>query len=310
MASPPNTHAYSREAVLRLAGVSERQLRSWERQKLVAASDTYGFRELLALRMLTELRRKGVAPAQMRRAVHAVARKLEGVEHPLTELQVYIDGKRIRVEIDGHHMEAESGQLLLDFGPGEISRLLEFKARENPRADAERRAEADHWFQRGLELEQTGGPVEEVLEAYLKAVELDPQSAGALVNLGTLYFNTRDFTRAEQCYKQALEVDPEYALAHFDLANLYDERGQRNPALEHYQAALRISPGYADAHYNIALLYQGSNQGLKAVHHWMTYLKLDPASQWAAIARRELAKLRKAAVVPGARTQVAPGART
>ncbi len=298
------TQAYSRKEALRLAGVSERQLRSWERQKLMAAAVRYGFGELLALRMLAQLREKGVAPAKMRRAIHAVARKLDGVEHPLTELRVYIDGKRIRVEIDGRHMEAESGQLLLDFGPSEISRLLEFKPRENPRADAERRVEAERWFQRGLELEQTGGPVEQVLEAYLKAVELDPQSAGALVNLGTLYFNTHDFTRAERCYKQALEVDPEYALAHFDLANLYDERGLRGPALEHYQTALRISPTYADAHYNIALLYQGSNQALKAVHHWMTYVKLDPSSQWATIARRELAKLRKAAVVPGARGQV------
>jgi tetratricopeptide (TPR) repeat protein len=262
---------------------------------------SYGFGELLALRMLKQLRKDGVPAAQMRRALHAVARKLDGTGHPLAGLQVYTEGKRIRVEIEGRHMEAESGQLLLDFGPREISRLLEFKARENPRAGAERRAEAELWFQRGLELEQNGAPMEHVQEAYTKAVDLDPQSAGALVNLGTLYFNARNLAQAERCYVQALEVDPGYALAHFDLANLYDERGQRSPALEHYLAALRISPNYADAHYNIALLYQGSNQPLKAVHHWMAYLKLDPASQWATVARRELTKLRKAAVVPGAR---------
>jgi len=284
-----------------LAGISERLLRSWERQKLIAPLSSYGFGELLTLRMLMQLRKNGVPAAQMRRAVHAVAKKLDGTGHPLAGLQIYTEGKRIRVEIEGRHMEAESGQLLLDFGPREISRLLEFKARQNPRADANRRTEAEHWFQRGLELEQTGAPFEQILEAYNKAVELDPQSAGALVNLGTLHFNSRNLPQAERCYRKALDVDPDYALAHFDLANLYDERGQREPALEHYLAALRISPNYADAHYNIALLYQGSNQPLKAVHHWMTYLKLDPGSQWAAVARRELAKLRKASVMPGAR---------
>ena len=296
------TQAYSRKEVLRLAGVSERQLRSWERQKLMASAESYGFGELLALRMLTQLRKKGVAAAQMRRALHAVAQKLHGAEQPLVGLQVYTEGKRIRVKIDGRHMEAESGQLLLDFGPLEISRLLEFKARENPRAEIEKRAEAERWFQRGLELEQTGGPLEQVLEAYRKAVELDPQSAGALVNLGTLYFNARNLAQAEQCYTQALKVDPEYALAHFDLANLYDERGDRTKAVEHYQAALRIAPNYADAHYNLALLYQGSNQPMRAVRHWTDYLKLDPGSHWANIARRELAKLREAAVVPGLRS--------
>jgi tetratricopeptide (TPR) repeat protein len=294
-------HAYSRKEAQRLAGISERQLRSWEQQKLIAPTDQYGFGELLALRMLTQLRKKGVAAAKMRRALHAVAQKLHGSEQPLAGLQVYTEGKRIRVEIEGRHMEAESGQLLLDFGPSEISRLLEFKRPVNPRADADRRAEADRWFQRGLELEQSGGPGDQVLEAYQKAVELDSQSAGALVNLGTLYFNARNLSEAEKCYTQALEVDPEYALAHFDLANLYDERGHRAPALDHYLTALRISPNYADAHYNIALLYQSASQPLKAVRHWMTYLKLDPGSQWADVARRELTKLRKAAVVPGAR---------
>src|SRR5665213_1559626 len=258
-------HAYSRKEAQRLAGISERQLRSWEQQKLIAPTDQYGFGELLALRMLTQLRKKGVAAAKMRRALHAVAQKLNGSDQPLAGLQVYAEGKRIRVGIEGRHMEAESGQLLLDFGPSEISRLLEFKKPVNPRADAERRAEADRWFQRGLELES--------------------QSAGALVNLGTLYFNARNLSEAEKCYTQALEVDPEYALAHFDLANLFDERGHRAPALDHYLTALRISPNYADAHYNIALLYQSASQPLKAVHHWMTYLKLDSGSQWADVAR-------------------------
>ena len=40
---------------------------------------------------------------------------------------------------------------------------------------------------------------------------------------------------------------------------------------------------------------------MKAVRHWTTYLKLDPASHWANIARRELAKFRETAVVHGSR---------
>jgi tetratricopeptide (TPR) repeat protein len=196
-------------------------------------------------------------------------------------------------------MEAESGQLLLDFDPGELSRLLEFRPKENPRAEREQRQAAEHWFQRGLDLEATGAPPQEIIDAYEKAIELDPGSAGALVNLGTIYFNARNLTLAERYYIQATETDPEYALARFDLGNLYDERGDRAQALEQYLAALRISPNYADAHYNVALLYQGAHQPMKAVQHWMAYLKLDPASEWATIARRELDKLRDAAVVRG-----------
>jgi tetratricopeptide (TPR) repeat protein len=174
----------------------------------------------------------------------------------------------------------------------ELSRLLQFPGKDRGGEERNQRLSAERWFQRGLDLEQSGGATEEIVEAYEKAIALDPKSAGALVNLGTVFFNARKWNEAERYYIQALEVDPAYALAHFDLANLYDERGDREKALAHYECALRISPNYADAHYNIALLYQGANQPMKAVGHWGKYLKLDPHSHWGNIARRELAKLR------------------
>lgn len=295
------TQAYSREEARRLLRISEKQLKSWEQQKLVAPAAAYGFRELLALRTLVRLRQNRVPPLRIRRAIQALAEKLSGVQDPLTELKLYADGKRVRVEIGGRAMEAASGQLLLDFDPAELSRLLEFRAKENPQAGRDQRQSAERWFQRGLDLEQTGAPAEQVIEAYQKAVELDPNSAGALVNLGTIYFNAHKWNDAERYYTQAIEVDPGYALAHFDLANLCDERSDHARALEHYLTALRLSPGYADAHYNIALLYQSMRQPMKAVRHWIAYLKLDPSSSWATIARRELAKLREATVVEGLR---------
>lgn len=257
--------------------------------------------ELLALRTLVKLRSDRVPPLQIRRALTALSKKLKHIENPLTELKLYADGKKVRVEIDGKAMDAESGQLMLNFDQVELRRMLAFPVKDPGAEDRERRATAERWFQRGLELEQTGSAMENVVEAYEKAIELDPNSAGALVNLGTIHFNGRDFTKAKGFYERALIVDPEYALAHFDLANLYDERGDRAKAVEHYQAALRIAPNYADAHYNLALLYQGTNQPMRAVRHWTSYLKLDPASHWANIARRELAKLREAAVVPGSK---------
>jgi tetratricopeptide (TPR) repeat protein len=293
--------AYSRAETRRLLKVTERQLKSWETQKLVLPTESYGFKELLALRTLIKLKSSRVPPATLRRALTALVVKLRDIHDPLTQLKIYADGRKIRVELEGRAMDAESGQLLLNFDKGELNRLLEFRVRDGAAVERERRANAERYFQRGLELELEGAPAEQVIEAYQQALELDPSSAGALVNLGTIHFNARNWKDAERYYTQALEADPDYALAHFDLANLYDERGDRTKALDHYQAALRVSPHYADAHYNLALLYQGANQPMKAVRHWTEYLKLDPQSQWSNIARRELAKLRAATVLPGSR---------
>jgi tetratricopeptide (TPR) repeat protein len=301
--APATQQAYSREDVRRQLGVSKRQLDSWEKQNLLPSGGSFSFSDILALRTLVGLRKSNVSAVQIRKAVHAVRRHFREFENPLTEIKIYSQGKKIEVQFAGNKkMEAISGQLILNFDQAEISKLLSFpgQAEESEAArKVKSRREAEHWFEKGLDLEQNGAPATEVIAAYQKAAEIDPTSAGALVNLGTVYFNARDWRLAEQFYRKAVEVDPEYALAHFNLGNLYDERGDRTGALKHYLAAIAIHPRYADAHYNIALLYQSMGQPLKAVRHWKAYLTMDPGSAWAAIARRELAKIKEAAILRG-----------
>src|SRR5260370_33783854 len=119
------SQTFSREATRRLLRLSEKQLKSWEQQKLVRPSAAYGFREMVALRTLIKLRASRVPPQQIRRAVLALVRKRRGVEGPLTALKLYADGQKNRVELECRAMEAESGQLLLNFNHGATNRLLE-----------------------------------------------------------------------------------------------------------------------------------------------------------------------------------------
>ena len=297
--------SWARDDILRVLNISERQLRSWEKQELIPKLNTYAFGEMVALRTLAKMREGRVPAERIRRSVASLRAKLKGIDNPLTELKVFIDGKRIGVQLAGQKMDSISGQLLLDFDANEIKRMLSFpsgpSAATAARTNRTQRAEGEHWFQKGLELEQAGAPGEEIVAAYKKAIELDPGSAGALVNLGTIYFHSRDWTKAEKYYLQAVEADPSYPLGHFNLGNLYDERNDRVKAREHYEEALRLRGNYADVHYNLALLHQSEGHFMKAVVHWRTYLKLDPSSTWSAIARRELEKLRRVTVVEGSR---------
>jgi tetratricopeptide (TPR) repeat protein len=300
VSQPAPKDVYTRGEVLRLLSISERQLGGWERHGLIGRLDQFAFSDLIALRTLTKLREDRVPSATIRLAIAALRKKMRHVADPLKELKVVSDGKRIRVEISGQHMEPVSGQLLFNFDQTELKRLLAFppkgKGKNEERIDKEN---SELWFQKGLELEQVGAPIEQAIEAYEKAAKLDPTSAGALVNLGTIHFNARAFGNAETYYRAALVIDPEYALAHFNIGNLYDERGDYAEATKHYEAAVRLNPQYADAHYNLALLYQGNGQVMDAVRHWKLYLKLDPSSAWGAIARRELGKLRMSTVLHG-----------
>jgi len=295
------SEAYSRRDVRRMLSVSERQLQSWEKQKLIPHQEKFAFGDLIALRTLVQLRKSNVPAVQIRRAVSALRDKLGAVSDPLKEFKIYSDGKKITVKLAGGKMDPISGQLLLNFDETELNKMLSFprKPADDKSASLARQFEATLWFEKALDLEQSGARVEQVIEAYHSVITLDPQCAGALVNLGTIYFHLKKWDEAECHYRKALEADPAYSLAHFNLGNLFDEKGDQPHALLHYLMAIRLDPNYGDAHYNLALVYQSSGQALRAVRHWKIYLKLDSSSPWATIARQELEKLRRATVLTG-----------
>ncbi len=285
---------YSRADVRRKFGLSERQLKSWEKQDFIPPAETYSFSDLIALQTLIKLREGHIQSREIGRALHSLRQKLDWVKQPLSELRIVSDGRKISVHVSGQKMEAVSGQILFDFEAAELGGVKSFPERKN---SAARIRESEAWFQKGLELEETGAPVEHAVEAYLKVLELNPSAAGALVNLGTIYYRQRKFVEAEKYYRQAIAADPSYPLAQFNLGNLFDEEGRLDEALEYYRRALSLNPNYADAHFNLALLCERSNDNLKAVHHWKAYLKLDSSGQWAEIARRQLDRLRQVTLV-------------
>lgn len=312
--SPGDTAGvYSRKEVCRLLHIDGRQLRSWERQQLIPSLQEFRFADLFHLKRIIKLREENVHPRRIRQALLGLRdrlRELSLAGPDAEDVRLYRDGRRVRIQIGKQKMDPVSGQLVFDFNGQEINKLLQLPAtQKNTEKMAQtlrNKFEADRWFERGLELEKRGAPYEEVIEAYRKAAELDPLAAGALVNMGTVFFNGHAWADAEAQYKKALAIDPHYALAHFNLGNLYDERGDISAALHHYQAALQLFPNYADAHYNVALLYQSAGETINAVRHWKVYLKLDSSSPWSQIARRELGKLEALTVVQGNRPKLIP----
>jgi Tfp pilus assembly protein PilF len=284
---------YSRADVRRQFGVTERQLRSWERQDLIAAAESYSFSDLIAVKTIVKLRENHIPARQIGEALASLRRKLDWVKEPLSELRIVSDGRKISVHVAGQKMEAISGQILFDFDAAGLGAVTSFPEKKR---SAQRLRESEEWFQRGLDAEESGAPVELAIEAYVRALELNHEAAGALVNLGTIYYRQRKFVEAEKYYCQAIAADPDYPLAQFNLGNLYDEQNRLADAFDRYRRALALNPGYADAHFNIALLCERTGDALKAVHHWKNYLKLDSSGQWAEIARRQLEKLREAMI--------------
>ena len=276
------TH-YRRADVLRILRISGRQLAGWEKAGLIKNANSYSFFDILQLKKVRDLRAKKVRPAVIRASLQAMLKQASGMENPLVEAGTFSTGMRVAFRHEGKALEPIAGQFVMDFANREVvaANVTTMRSAES----------AGDFFARGIALEEDPGSQQEAIEAYKKTVELDPSHAAAHINLGTLYYNRREYGYAEKHYRKAIEVDPRYALAYFDLGNVLDETGRLQDAVKAYKDAIALASTYADAHYNLALAYEKLKQPRLALRHWRAYIKLDNVGPWAVHARNQIAKI-------------------
>lgn len=290
---------YSRQDVLRILHLHQRQILSWERAGLIPPRSEYSFEELGQLRALRDLqadaarKRTRITVRSIRASIEAMQR-VSGVSNPLLESSAVRRGSRLAFRMGGALVDPLTQQLAFDFDAPSGSRLEIVRSGElramNP---AQRATELQEIFLRAVQLEENAATVPQAASLYETILAEQPDHAAALINLGTIHYNMRLFERAESLYRQATLADPEYALAFFDLGNVLDEMQRLDEATAAYQRAVALVPQYADAHYNLALAYERQGQRRRALRHWLTYVRLDPVGPWANHAREQARKILK-----------------
>jgi tetratricopeptide (TPR) repeat protein len=279
-------HRYSRTDLLRILRLTARQLTAWEKAGLLAPAETYSFFDLLQVKKVRDLCAQRVRPAVIRESLQAMQKQVAGMENPLLEAGAYSTGTRVVFRHEGKALEPIAGQFVMDFDPA--NKVVAANPRLRTIAADQGVAEL---FARGIALEEEPSTQTEAIEVYEKVLELEPQHAAAHINLGTIFYNRQDFTKAEHHYRAAIEADPRYALAYFDLGNVLDETGRVPEAIKAYSTALMLAPTYGDAHYNLALAYEKIKQPRKALKHWRAYVRLDSAGPWAVHARNQIRRI-------------------
>ena len=92
---------YSRADVRRQFGVSERQLRSWERHDLLAAAESYSFSDLIAVKTIVKLRENHIPARQIGEALASLRRKLDWVAQRRTRSVSFDIANRFRFHTRG-----------------------------------------------------------------------------------------------------------------------------------------------------------------------------------------------------------------
>lgn len=284
------TDRFSPEDVQRILGLTAKQLDYWDRLGLVSpqqeqGSRFYDFRDLISLRTVKQLLEQGIPANRLQRALAALREKLNKVKAPLAELCVLSDGKDVIVERHGARLEPLSGQFVLNFETREIDervRVIAAPARTGKRS-------ADDWLATALACESGTGTRDEAIDAYDRALQVDPQRIDALLNCGTLYYEDGNLEKASEYFQRATAVDPNHALARFNLGTVLDEMGDIEAARQHLRLAVRLLPDYPDAHYNLAFVCEKLGAFSEAREHWQAYVRLDPVGPWSSYARQRLA---------------------
>jgi tetratricopeptide (TPR) repeat protein len=266
-----------------------RQLTAWERAGLISPSEDYSFEVLGRLRTLRDLQATTRISAKSIRASVDAMQRVAGMRNPLMEATAVRRGSRLSFRHGGALMDPLTQQLAFDFDTLPERQLQVVRA--GGEAPAQQSARVQDMFLRAVQREENPATVPEAVELYQAILTMRPNHAPALINLGTIYYNQREYEHAEQLYRQATVADPEYALAFFDLGNVLDEMQRLAEATESYQKAVALVPQYADAHYNLALAYERQGQRRRALRHWLAYVRLDPVGPWANHAKDQARKI-------------------
>jgi Flp pilus assembly protein TadD len=126
---------------------------------------------------------------------------------------------------------------------------------------------------------------------FRQALDLEPNMAAALTNLGNLVYRQGELHEARSLYERALDHEPAQPEARYNLANLLEDLGDTELAISEMRRVCAAAPEFADAHYNLGIMLAQVGGTTQARKHLERYLELDGSSDWAQHARSFLERI-------------------
>ena len=102
------------------------------------------------------------------------------------------------------------------------------------------------------------------IDFYEDILKYDPKSVRILTNLGNLYSEKGDLSKAEELFKSAI-ASPDssiFAQPHYNLGNIYRDKGRIDEAMEQYKEAIEADPSFPFAYQNLATAYINNKRDL------------------------------------------------
>ncbi len=113
---------------------------------------------------------------------------------------------------------------------------------------------AGYWFNLGFAYIESG-MYKEAIEAFKKAIKLQPDFARAHLGLGSAYQSSGMYREAIEAYQEAIRLEPNLFISHFSLGLSYASLGMYKEAIASYKQVIMLKPDFVSAHLMIGVTY-------------------------------------------------------
>jgi tetratricopeptide (TPR) repeat protein len=132
---------------------------------------------------------------------------------------------------------------------------------------------------------------------YKEILKKDPNNLQALINIGNLYFDTRQDLLAIEHYQKALVLDPRNVNVRTDMAVCFRRTGNPDRAVEELKKAISMDTRHAQARYNLGIiLIHDKNDVEGGVRAWEALLENVPNYPYRDSLKSEIERMRGMAV--------------
>jgi tetratricopeptide (TPR) repeat protein len=140
------------------------------------------------------------------------------------------------------------------------------------------------------------GEVDAAIKAYQQALVYNPVNPRVHLSLGKIYFNEKGlYYESVNAYKKAIDLDPGSVEGRMGLGEVYEDKGLYKEAAEEYRKVIELDSKHTGAMYNLAIVYEKTDPR-EAIAQWERYIALAsqlPAEKdWVDVARQHLRKLK------------------
>jgi len=140
------------------------------------------------------------------------------------------------------------------------------------------------------------GEIDPAIVAYQKALTYNAINPKVYMSLGKIYYAEKSlYYESVQAYRRAIDLDPQSVEARMGLGEVYEDKGLYKEAVEEYRKVIELDDKNTGALYNLALVYEKTDPK-EAIVQWEKYIalasQLPSEKDWVDVARQHLRKLK------------------